>query len=490
METAYEVIVIGSGPGGMACAVRLAKAGVRTLLVEKNNVLGGKMITVSRDGHRFDLWPHGQVPMSGSAFETLFRELGVESELHACLTPEDRREVCSISYRASGWKEFHTVTLAQAREDATPFFDLWGLAEQDRVKAMRFLTKMVMMPPEEVDALDDVTMHDFMSQHDVPYALYSYLAFHSNASLAEPVDRVAASEQVKIMQQIAFQGGGGNYKGGFGHLIDVLAREYRRWGGQVLTRAPVERILVEEGRVTGVIADGQRFDAHVVVSSAGLQPTVLKLVGEEHFDPAYVRYVRGLQPGWGFTSGRYFLKKDVLKLPMYVVYSDDSWWNLERYQAVREGATPDEVILFAVVPSNYDPEMSPPGKQVLVAGTICPPDPEFREIEMLYRKMDEMIARLFPQAWEAVEHADYDGPREISSATRESVVPGAGGECVGLASMVGQCGKHKPSPRSPIPGLYYAGADAGSAGMGTHMAADSGMKVSQMVLEHLRSADQ
>lgn len=490
METKYDAIIIGSGPGGMACAALLARAGLRTLVLEKNAVLGGKMVTVSRDGHTYDLWPHGQVPMRGSAFEALFRELGVEPELLPCLTPEDPREVCSISYRARGWKDYRTIRTAQARQDATPFFDLWGLAEDERLKAMRFLTNMVMMPPDEVDRLDDVTMHDFLSQHDIPYALYSYLAFHSNASLAEPVDRVAASEQIKIMQQIALQGGGGNYKGGFGHLIDVLAREYKRLGGEILTRARAERIIVEDGRVAGVISGGQRFDAPVVVSSAGLQPTVLKLVGEEHFDPAYVRYVRNLQPGWGFTSGRYFLKRAVLDLPMYVVYSDDSWWDTARYQAVREGHVPDEVILFAVVPSNYDPEMSPPGKQVLVAGTICPPDPESREIEALYRKMDEMLARLFPEAWAAVERAEYGGPREVSSSTRDSVVPGAGGECVGLASMVGQCGKHKPSPEAPIPGLYFAGPDAGSAGMGTHMAADSGMRVAQMVVERLQRIEE
>jgi len=175
---------------------------------------------------------------------------------------------------------------------------------------------------------------------------------------------------------------------------------------------------------------------------------------------------------------------------MYVVYSDDSWWNMARYEAVREGHVPDEVILFMVVPSNYDPEMSPPGKQVLVAGTICPPDPESREIEALYRKMDEMLARLFPEAWAAVERAEYGGPREVSSSTRDSVVPGAGGECVGLASMVGQCGKHKPSVEAPIPGLYFAGADAGSAGMGTHMAADSGMRVAQMVIQRLQRSEQ
>jgi prolycopene isomerase len=337
-----------------------------------------------------------------------------------------------------------------------------------------------------VDELDDVTMHDFLSRHEVPYRLYSYLAFHANASLAEPIDLVSASEQVKIMQQIALKGGGGNYKGGFGRLADVIVREFEALGGEALMRARVERIMVEDGKVAGVKTKDAEFRAPVVVSSAGLQPTVLKLVGAERFDASYVEYVKGLVPGWGFTGVRYFLNKEVLSMPMYVAYSDDSWWNLERFREAQEGKVPDEVILFMTVPSNYDPAMAPPGKQCIVAGTICSPDPEAKEIATLWDKMDEMMAALYPEAWAAVESKDRAGPAQRSSSTRDSVLPGQGGECVGLGQIVGQCGKHKPSPVAPIPGLFYVGADAGSTGMGTHQAADSGIKVAEMVLQRHR----
>ena len=483
----YDVIVIGSGPGGTACAALLANGGLKTLLLEKNDRLGGKMMTVSREGFEYDLWPHGQVPMRGSAFEVVFRELGVESELMPCLSPDSPGEVVGISYRASEWADYRSVSFAQTMQDATPFFDLWGLDENERAGALRFLAEMVAMPPEKVDELDDVTMHDFISRYDVSYRLYSYLAFHANASLAEPVDLVSASEQVKIMQQLARQGGGGNYKGGFGRLIDVMARVFRARAGAVLTRARVEKIAVEDGGVTGVVTEAGEFKAPIVISSAGIQPTVLKLVGEEHFDRSYVTYIKDLVPGWGFTGAHYFLNREVLNLPMYVTYSDDSWWNLERFREVQAGKVPDEIILFMTIPSNYDPDMAPSGKQCLVAGTICSPDPEAKEIRMLWDKMDEMLARLYPEAWAAVESKDYGGPAQISSSTRDSVLPGQGGECVGLGQIVGQCGKHKPSPEAPLRGLYFVGADAGSAGMGTHQAADSGIKVAQIVLQHHRA---
>ncbi len=140
-DSAYDAVVIGSGPGGVTCAALLAKEGLRTLLVEKNAALGGKMMTVTRDGFTYDLWPHGQVPMRGCAFETVFRELGVEAEFEPALSPDDPREVVGISYRARDWKEYRTVAFAQTLQDATPFFDLWGLNESERAKAMQFLTE-------------------------------------------------------------------------------------------------------------------------------------------------------------------------------------------------------------------------------------------------------------------------------------------------------------------------------------------------------------
>ncbi|MBW2191307.1 MAG: NAD(P)-binding protein, partial [Deltaproteobacteria bacterium] len=55
----FDAIVIGSGPGGTSCATLLQKRGVRTLLVEKNDLLGGKMISIEKDGYAYDLFPHG-----------------------------------------------------------------------------------------------------------------------------------------------------------------------------------------------------------------------------------------------------------------------------------------------------------------------------------------------------------------------------------------------------------------------------------------------
>ncbi|MFN8627672.1 MAG: FAD-dependent oxidoreductase [Candidatus Binatia bacterium] len=476
----YDVIVIGSGPGGLSCAALLQKRGIQTLVIEKNGFCGGKMVSIEKDGYAYDLFPHGQVPLTRPAFHDIFQELGVGDEFQPALAADDPREMIKVAYRRRDWKHFKMVSLRQGLTDSNPLFSLWAIDADAQQKALAFMTEVVMMPDDKLAELDTVSMHEFMCRYDIPYELYSYMASHANASLAEPIDLVAASEQILIIKQIMLSGGGGQYKGGFGTLANIMLREFQKSGGEVLCNTKVERVLVDDGAATGVVTSKGTFTSPVVVSNAGLQPTVLKLVGPEHFDRSYVNYVKRLAPGWGFTSIRYFLNRPVMDVGLYNLYSDDSWWNMERFLRVKEGQIPDEVSLFMVNHCFFDKDAAPPGKQVLVSGTVCSPNPEAKEIEGLWKLMDEQMVKFFPEIWNATERKEYSGPREISTLTRDSVLPGHGGECVGLGQIVGQCGKLKPSVVAPIRGLYYAGADAGAAGMGTHQAALSGMEVARL----------
>src|SRR3990172_2121173 len=156
----YDVIVIGSGPGGSSCATLLQKRGIKTLLVEKNSFLGGKMVSIKKDGYAYDIFPHGQVPMRQPAFETIFNELGVGDQFRPGLQPDDTRDVVKICYRRHDWKNYKLVSQAQAMADATPFFRLWGINDEDQQKTMAFMTEVVTMPEEQLDALDNVSMHE------------------------------------------------------------------------------------------------------------------------------------------------------------------------------------------------------------------------------------------------------------------------------------------------------------------------------------------
>ena len=230
MAKQYDAIVIGGGPGGLTCAALLAKWGLKPLLLEKNDTAGGKAAGAERDGFRYELAPKLQVPMRGPAFATAFKLLGIESELK----PIYLERAC-LAYRSSRWKKYKTTVTHQteAGQDPTEFFDLFGLNTQEQERALAILTEIATMPTDKLDALDDMTFQEYITQHDPPYGLYSYLAMHSNASLAEPIDLVSASEQVRILQHIALSGGGGYYVGGFGRVLDTMAEAVKTNGGEV-----------------------------------------------------------------------------------------------------------------------------------------------------------------------------------------------------------------------------------------------------------------
>lgn len=486
-QNEFDVIVIGSGPGGCATASLLQKRGVKTLMLEKNGQLGGKMFSVDKDGYAYDLFPHGQVPIHGNAFETIFQELGVYDEYQPALSADDPRDVITIAYRRHDWKEYRVASNKQAMDNPEPFLRIWEATPEEQVEMMTVMGELISMDTATRLSLSKTSMHDWLMSKGVSKTspLYSYMAFQANASLAEPIDLVAASEQILLMQQFMLHGGGGQYKGGFGHLSTVMGREFEKLGGVLMKNTRVEKILIENGAAAGVVTSKGTFRAPVVVSTAGIQPTILKLAGEEHFDKSYTNYIKGLIPGWGFTSIRYFLNKPVMKTGMYIMYSDDSYVDTERYKKIKDGTPPEEVILFMCNHSFYDEHAAPPGKQVLVSGTVCTANPDAREIEWLFKCMDNQMQKYFPDIWAAVERKEYNGPKEVSNLTRDSVIPGHGGECVGIAQIVGQCGPEKPKSETPVRGLYIAGADAGAEGMGTHLSALSGMGVAKMAQEYL-----
>jgi len=466
-SAAYDVIVVGAGPGGAACAALLAKQGMKTLLLEKNDRAGGKALTISRNGFSYELWPVSGGPIRNSRWEELISELELDVEL---LSAEGA--VLSLYRTPSGeYVPYETPSPIPTTPEESE-----GLS--------RFFNDMMSLSPQEIDTLDEVTLHEFVSRYQLPQAFYSSLAMQANIIFVVPIDLLAASEMVKTMRDFASGGAAMYFKGGYGKIFEGCAKAVERYGGEVRLRTRVERIDIEDGQVRGVVTDKGAFHAPIVISNAGIQPTVLKLVGEEHFDKGYVKYVKDLVPSLGLMGIRYFLSKPVLQHPMYLAFSDDNYFNVERAERAKAGQLPEDALVFMTVPSLYDPSLAPAGKQCVLASTLCPPGADLKNPQIFWDKLDETVAKLWPELPQHIEHKEYYGTADVSAVARDHVLPGQGGECIGLAQIVGQCGRHKPSAKAPIRGLFYVGCDAGGYGCGTHHGVDSAFRVAQMVHQY------
>jgi len=481
MTGTYDVIVVGAGFGGSSCAALLAERGLKVLLLEKNAKAGGKAMSLTKKGFTYTAWVVITAPIQGNTFEAVLRELGMEDRVELVAPAAKGGAI----FKNSKGKYMPMPEMPpDSVMDPNIVFDWLGVREEERAEALQVLTEITLMTPQDIDRLDDISFAEFLNRYKIPQSVYGYLVGGiADACFVAPVDAVAASEAIKTLQMIFLRSGGLFCKGGIGRVAEVFAQAVEENSGKVMTRTRVEKITVEHGKVTGVVTDRGSFRSSIVVSNAGIQPTVLKLVGEEHFDRGYVNYVKDLVPSWGLPGARYFLNKEVVKAPFGTIFSTDSYWTMERFEGAKAGKMPEDIAVLYEVPSNYDPDAAPKGKQIVLAAVWGPSEPQttVKEKKTWWDKLDEIMFRVFPDLPKHIESKEYYSAREVSSLTRDQVLPNQGGECIGLGQMVGQGGRRKPSIKAPIQGLFYVGCDAGGYGVGTQQAVDSGMNVAKAV---------
>ncbi|MFA5366926.1 MAG: NAD(P)/FAD-dependent oxidoreductase [Dehalococcoidia bacterium] len=488
--TKFDAIVIGAGPGGSACAALLQKRGLKTLLVEKNDRVGGKALNYSKDGFTYELWPVMGLPRYNTMFEKVLNEVGAQApmsdvfpttgSLAAIMSGKATPKDGGFLYKPAGSDKYESYILVPPMQIPERLMnDPEGLANVNRM-----FEEMSTMTPEQLSALDDVTFHDFVMQYNIPQGAYSYLAVLCNILFVVQIDLCSASEMIKTLRQFTTGLGSAYFMGGYAKLSEALVGAFQQLGGQLNLNTRVEKISVENGQVTGIVTDKGTFSAPIVVSNAGIQPTVLKLVGEEYFDKSYANRIRGLVPSLALIGHRYFLDEIVFEDCAYIIYSDNNWWNMERYMKAKEGNIPEDMMMIFFNPQGFDPAVAPEGKQLLLTGTLAPADPKLKNQKAWLDAFEDKIEQFRPGFRKhIIKREDYT-TTDVSRVTRDSAVPGCGGECIGLGQIVGQCGKNKPSPIAPIQGLFYVGVDAGGDGVGTHHAVTSAYNVAPLVIRY------
>jgi len=483
----YDVCVIGAGYGGATAAALLAHSGRKVALVEKTGVAGGKAQTVDRKGYRFEMFGAVGIPAHNSRFHELVDVLGISDRVKF-LIPEG--DVACVRYQTpeGEWRTMYSPL--QQTGDPKEMDNLrrvFDASDEDIAALTQLYTAALTLADKELEALDEVGMLDWMRPFGLSKALESQICMNLNTLFVVPVNRLAASEAILTLRQ-QVMGGAGRYSvGGYGRLAEACADYVVEKGGIYLNKQRVERIVVEDGRAAGIAIEQGILRADAVVSNAGIQPTVLKLAGSELFPSDYVERVKSLEPSWSIAGYRYVLDERIFDAALIPIFSDQSWLDDERYAAMEAGNWPDVPLITIDVPSEFDPSLSPvPGHQIANCQVFCSPDPQSNMGEEAMRRAEEILNELWPDLQNHILRKEPYGAKAISGLSRDSVLPGCGGEAVGIAQVVGQVGKSKPDPRTPLPGLYLVGCDAGGRGAGTHQAVDSGFNVAAMVNEDLQ----
>jgi phytoene dehydrogenase-like protein len=478
----FDVAVIGAGYGGTTAAALLAKAGRRVALVEKTPRAGGKVQTIDRKGYRFEMFGAVGIPAYNSRYHELVDVLGI-AESTPFSIPEG--PVACVRYKAANgeWRSMRSPLRATgAPEEMDNIRRTFGVNDEGLAKLAQMYGAILTLKDDELAALDDVGFLSWMRQFGVPTSLESQICMTINTLFVVPVNRMCASEAIYTLRQQLMGGAGRYHVGGYGRVAEECAEFVGKHGGVFMTRTRVKRIVVENGRAVGIETDEGVLRARAIVSNAGIQPTVLRFAGSAHFPADYVERVKSLEPSWAIAGNRYVLDAEVFDAALIPIFSDQSWLDDDRFARMKQGQWPEIPLIAIDVASAFDPSLVPiPGHQVANCQVFVSPDPASDMSEEGIRRAEAVLDELFPDLRKHTIRKEPYGAKAISSLSRDAVLPGCGGEAVGIAQVIGQCGKSKPDARTPLPGLYIVGCDAGGRGAGTHQAVDSGFHVSAMV---------
>jgi phytoene desaturase len=479
-----NVVVVGAGLGGIGAAVRLAGAGHRVTLVEKNSAPGGKAGLVEAEGFRFDTGP-SLITMTGVIADT-FRAAGRRVEDYLELEALD--PICRYRWpdgsgldissnlpelvSAVGNFSPRDVTglfrfLAYARtlfERAGPIF---LLRERPRVRDL-FSTRL--LDAARIDA--HLSMHRAVRRFFHDQRLVQLFDRYATYSGSSPYKAPATLAMIPYLE---IAGGGWYIKGGIYRLVEALMEVGRELGVNFQPDCEVAEIVVEErmrigGLGRGAKAAGVRFKgggsltADQVVVNADPMHAYGSLVPEGYRDRRLVRRMERLEPSCSGFVLLLGVKGDYPSLAHHnIFFSDDYREEFEAIFGRREPAA--NPTIYVTNSSRSDSTQAPDGHSnlfVLVNAPALGGEVDWEGRKGKYRQM--IISRL--------EEAGLEGlgrrivfEQVITPQDFQDKYNAWQGSIYGLSSNSRQTAFLRPPNRAPgLGGLYFVGGSVHPGG--------------------------
>ncbi|GAH79405.1 unnamed protein product, partial [marine sediment metagenome] len=190
-----------------------------------------------------------------------------------------------------------------------------------------------------------------------------------------------------------------------------------KFGGRLMLKSRVVKILVEDQKAVGVkLDDGSEFRAPVIISNGDIKQTVFDLAGEEHFPRDYVEKIAGLTYAYHALGLKVALDEKVTddQLMMYMPYDYESSIRIEMEKM--QGKLPEWVAGMITSPTNYDPSLAPEGRQLIFFGTGCPPKQDWKAWEEIILRS---FYKVYPQARGKVLWHRLDTPDLVNTYAGE-----------------------------------------------------------------------
>lgn len=463
----YDVIIIGSGLGGLGCGYELAKNGFNVCILEQGAEIGGAFQVFRRSGNLFDTGFHyvGGVG-KGEMMYPIIEHFNLEGLPWHRMDEDCFEEIIyqGHSYRfAHGYDRF-TETLVEQFPD-----DRKGItAVVDVFRGINVHLYDSFRPDWNISETESFTTSAyrfFNEQMKSPVLRQVIAGGCIKGELTEKLPLYAFSQTIASFIQGSYR-----LQGGGGTLVHHIADDFKAMGGTIVTRARVTELVEREGRIAEVItADGNVYTARTIVSNAHPATTLALIKESNKVRNIYRRRINNLANSYGIFTTQLVLKPSTVKYRdrgIYIHEMADLW-----HADYGKGSPTESLFINFALPSaetnGYATtvDLLTPMQWEQVAewsdSRVGHRPDAYKEFKQ--RKADEAIAlatRYIPELKGNIEKVYTSSPltyRDYTGTVNGSAY-GIRKDCDALIQTI-------LTPMTPIPNLFFAGQNLTLHGM-------------------------
>ncbi|MDD4908040.1 MAG: NAD(P)/FAD-dependent oxidoreductase [Candidatus Omnitrophica bacterium] len=471
----YDIIVIGSGIGGLTCAAYLSKAGFKVLVLEQAEIPGGYCSSFTKEGFTFDAAMHF---IEGGAKDNLYqdsillsilKDLGAEKDIELVKFTD-----LYTIFHPAGWTvvlrdfiDFLFILYEKFPQEKDGLFRLYKLINKLGDEIRDFVPKYgaldLMVMPVRFPVIFKIynktfqqVLDEFIKDEQLKF-LFSAMIF---MFLGLPPQKLSALMGLSFFYFIHYEGL--FYpKGGAQSLPKALIRCIERNNGQVKVSTKVEKIILDNKCVKGVLTNqGEEITASKIVSNADARHTFQELIGREHIPSKLDRKLEEFRPSVSFNELWLGLEGDPKPEGVYsseIVYFD-SYDLKEAYDKCCRQPFIDSVVL--TIPTMLDPSLAPAGKHIVsvISPTGCPVPPRNTpEYEQYKQAAEKHLITLAKKINPNIPKYNVLVKELATPATFQRYTLNSGGAAYGWEATVEQGTINGLLPKTPIKGLFLSG---------------------------------